>query len=224
MGGIIGFPDGRLISLSSVTDSDLSEQWLRRTVKPMALWSLTTPMLPVGENLTTPFGTIVPILGLDGEGRTIAILFDLRTERPLPTILGEGITALQWAESLDEKQLEAFGRYFWHDPKASLAVVWSQAHNVQERTVSFGVQSQVHILSLRPKPVLWNVQYFLHRYGLAIFFFGLHTLQGEQGEMVAIAEPVMVPLATKGAVTGLPVHHFGNVEDFLKFLEATGNT
>jgi len=219
MGGIIRFPDGRSISLSPVTDPDWAEQWLRRSVQPLALWTLTVPLLPVGENLTTPLGTVVPILGIDNNGRTIAVLFDLRTERPLTNIIGEGIAALQWVENLDEKQLESFGRYFWHDPKASLSGVWAQVHGLKERAVSFGQQAQVHVLSWRPRPILWEVQNFLNRYGLSILFFGLHTLQGEQGETVAIAEPIAAPpIVNFVSREGVSAHRVGEVESLLRSL------
>ncbi|MFA0744802.1 MAG: hypothetical protein LASZOEIN_001601 [Candidatus Fervidibacter sp.] len=222
MGGIIRFPDGRSSSLSPVTDPDWAEQWLRRSVQPLALWTLTVPLLPISENLTTPFGNVVPILGIDSNGRTIAVLFDLKTERPLTAIMGESIAALHWAESLDEKQLETFGRYFWHDPKASLAGVWAQVHGLKERTVSFGQQTQVHVLSWRPRPILWEVQNFLNRYGLSILFFGLHTFQGEQGETIAIAEPIVAPLAVSSVSTeGVSVYRVGEVESFLRSLGET---
>lgn len=224
MGGIIRFPDGRSSSLSPVTDPDWAEQWLRRSVQPMKIWTLTVPMLPVGENLTTPFGIVVPILGIDGEGRTIAVLFDLKVDRPLTAILGESITTLHWVESLDEKQLEVFGRYFWHDPKASLAGVWAQVLGLQERAISFGQQSQVHVLSWRPRNLLWEIQNFLHRHGLSILFFGLHTLQGEQGETVAVAEQVAAPLAVSAVVPEVAsVHKTGEVESFLRSLRETTN-
>lgn len=224
MGGIIGFPDGRLSSLTPVTDPEWIEQWLRRSVQPKALWTLTVPLLPVGENLTTPFGNFVPILGVDGEGRTIAVLFDLRTDRPLTLLLGESMATLQWAESLDEKQLEAFGRYFWHDPNASLAGVWAQVLGYQERSVPFGRQSQVHILSQRPKTSLLGIQSFLQRYGLAILFFGLQTFQSEQGEVVATAEPIAAPLTVRDVSPEAPMQKIGEVEAFLKSLEITTNT
>lgn len=225
MGGIIGFPDGRFSPLSNITDPEWVEQWLRRSVQPMVLWTLTFPLLPFGENLTTSFGNVVPILGADGEGRTIAVLFDLKNDRPLTAVLGEGIATLQWAESLDEKQLEAFGRYFWHDPKASLLGVWSQVYGVQGRTVSFGWQAQVQILSWRPKPILFGIQSFLQRYGLAILFFALHTFQGEQGEIVVIAEPIVSPLTATGVVPEIPtVRRVGEVEAFLKSLEGKSGT
>jgi len=219
MGGIIRFPDGRSSSLSPVTDPDWAEQWLRRSVQPLTLWTLTVPLLPVGENLPTPLGIVVPILGIDNSGRTIAVLFDLKMERPLTNIIGEGVAALHWAESLDEKQLEAFGRYFWHDPKASLSGVWAQVHGLKEQTVSFGQKAQVHVLSWRPRPILWEVQNFLNRYGLSILFFGLHTLQGEQGEAIAIAEPIDLPSATSIASReGGFAHRVGEVESLLRSL------
>lgn len=219
MGGIIRFPDGRSSSLSPVTDPDWAEQWLRRSVQPLTLWTLTVPLLPVGENLPTPLGIVVPILGIDNSGRTIAVLFDLKMERPLTNIIGESIAALHWAESLDEKQLEAFGRYFWHDPKASLSGVWAQVHGLKEQTVSFGQKAQVHVLSWRPRPILWEVQNFLNRYGLSILFFGLHTLQGEQGEAIAIAEPIDLPSATSIASReGGFAHRVGEVESLLRSL------
>ena len=223
MGGIIRFPDGRSSSLSPVTDPDWAEQWLRRSIQPLTLWTLTVPLLPVGENLPTPLGIVVPILGIDNSGRTIAVLFDLKTERPLTAIIGESVAALHWAESLDEKQLETFGRYFWHDPKASLAGVWAQVHGLKERTVAFGQQTQVHVLSWRPRPILWEVQNFLNRYGLSILFFGLHTLQGDQGETIAIAEPIVVPSAVSVASREEgSTHRVGEVESFLRSLsEAT---
>lgn len=222
MGGIIRFPDGRTGSLSPVTDPDWAEQWLHRSVQPMKLWTLTVPLLPVGENLTTPFGNVVPILGVDSEGRTIAVLFDLKVDRPLTAILGESVLTLHWAESLDEKQLEVFGRYFWHDPKASLAGVWTQVTGLKERTVSFGQQSQVHVLSWRPRNLLWEVQNFLQKRGLSILFFGLHTLQSEQGETVAIAEQVVTPSQTGATIPEIAsVHKSGEVESFLHSLRET---
>jgi len=225
MGGIIRFPDGRTSSLSPVTDPDWAEQWLRRSVQPLKPWTLTVTMLPVGENLTTPFGVVVPILGVDGEGRTIAVLFDLKTDRPLTSVLGESIAALHWAESLDEKQLEVFGRYFWHNPKASLAGVWSQVLGSQEKTVSFGQQTQVHVLSWRSPTSLWEIQSFLHRHGLSILFFGLYTLQGEQGETVAIAERVAAPFPTSATVPEVaPVHKAGEAESFLRSLRELTNS
>lgn len=190
----------------------------------MTLWTLTVPLLPVGENLTTTLGPIVPILGIDVEGRTIAVLFDLRNDRPLTTILGESVLVLQWAESLDEKQLEVISRYFWREPKASLAAVWAQVHGVQERTVSFGHQTQVHILSWRPTTVLGGIQFFLHRYRLSISFFRLHTLQGEKGETIAIADPIVSTLVTEGVTLETPsMRKVGEIEAFLKFIEAKGN-
>jgi hypothetical protein len=202
-----------------VTDPDWAEQWLRRSVQPLTLWTLTVPLLPVGENLPTPLGIVVPILGIDNSGRKIAVLFDLKMERPLTNIIGESIAALHWAESLDEKQLEAFGRYFWHDPKASLSGVWAQVHGLKEQTVSFGQKAQVHVLSWRPRPILWEVQNFLNRYGLSILFFGLHTLQGEQGEAIAIAEPIDLPSATSIASReGGFAHRVGEVESLLRSL------
>lgn len=223
MGGIIRFPDGRSSSLLPVTDPNWAEQWLRRSVQPTALWSLTVPLLPIGEDLTTPLGTVVPILGLDSEGKTVAVLFDLKTERPLTNVLGEGVATLHWAEGLDEKQLEAFGRYFWHDHKASLYGMWAQVHGLKEGTVPLGQKAQVHILSWRSKPVLWEIQTFLNRHGLSIVFFGLHTFQGEQGEAIAIAEPVSPPL---GGVSpeGVSVHRVSEVEAFLRSLEGERNS
>jgi hypothetical protein len=224
MGGIIRFPDGRSSSLSPVTDPDWVEQWLRRSIQPMKPWTLTVPMLPVGENLTTPLGVVVPVLGVDGEGRTIAVLFDLKTDRPLTAVLGDSIATLHWAESLDEKQLEAFGRYFWHDPKASLAGVWTQVFGSQERAISFGQQTRVHVLSWRPRNLLWEIQNFLFGHGLSILFFGLYTLQGEQGETVAIAEQIAAPLTVSAAVTEVSsVHKVGEVESFLRSLRETTN-
>lgn len=224
MGGIIRFPDGRSSSLSPVTDPDWVEQWLRRSIQPMRPWTLTVPILPVGENLTTPLGVVVPVLGVDGDGRTIVVLFDLKADRPLTAVLGESIATLQWAESLNEKQLEAFGRYFWHDPKASLAGVWAQVLGSQERAISFGQQTCVHILSWRPRDLLWEIQNFLFRHGLSILFFGLHTLQGEQGETVAIAEQIAAPLTVSAAVPEVgSVHKIGEVESFLRSLRETTN-
>lgn len=220
MGGIIRFPNGRSSPLMALDDPGLVEQWLLRSVQPMNLWNLTVPLLPVGENLATPFGTIVPILGIDGEGQTIAVLFDLQTERPITTTLGESIAAIHWAESLDEKQLEAFARYFWHDPKASLIGVWSQVYGLQVRNVSLCEKSQVQVLSWRPRFVLLNLQAFLQRYGLPICFFGLYTLQSEQGEVVAIAEPIA--LAAKAETISSEtqsVRKIGDIEAFLKFVE-----
>jgi len=224
MGGIIRFADGRVSSLSPVTDPEWAEQWLLRSVQPMKLWALTVPMLPLGENLTTPFGNVVPILGIDSEGRTIAVLFDLKVDRPLTAVLGESILTLHWAEKLDEKQLEVFGRYFWHDPKASLAGVWMQVLGLQERTVSFGQQTQVHVLSWRPQNLLWEIQNFLHRRGLSILFFGLYTLQGEQGETVAIADRVVTPLPISPTVPEVaPAHKVGEIEALLNSLKGAIN-
>ncbi|MCX7642293.1 MAG: hypothetical protein N2116_00585 [Armatimonadetes bacterium] len=225
MGGIIRFPDGRSSSLSPVTDPDWVEQWLRHSVQPMKLWNLTVPVLPVGGNLTTPLGIIVPILGIDGDGQTIAVLFDLKVDRSLTAVLGESIATLHWAESLDEKQLEVFGRYFWHDPKASLAVVWAQVFGLKERVVSFGQRTQVHVLSWRSRNLLWEIQNFLLRHGLSILFFGLHTLQGEQGETVAIAEQIAAPLTISAAVQEIASpHKAGEVESFLRTLRETINS
>jgi D-alanine-D-alanine ligase-like ATP-grasp enzyme len=93
---------------------------------------------------------------------------------------------------------------------------------LKERTVSFGQQTQVHVLSWRPRPILWEVQNFLNRYGLSILFFGLHTFQGEQGETIAIAEPIVVPLAVSSVSTeGVSVHRVGEVESFLRSLGET---
>lgn len=224
MGGIIRFPDGRSSSLSPVTDPDWVEQWLRRSIQPMKPWTLTVPILPVGENLTTPLGTVVPVLGVDGEGRTIAVLLDLKVDKPLTAVLGEGIATLHWAESLDEKQLETFGRYFWHDPKALLAGVWAQVLGLQERAISFGQQTHVHILSWRSRNLLWEIQNFLLRHGLSILFFGLYTLQGEQGETVAIAEQIAAPLTVSAAVPEVgSVHKVGEVESLLRSLRETTN-
>lgn len=219
MGGLIRFPDGRSSSLSLVTDPDWVEQWLRQSVQPSVLWTLTVPLLPVGENLSTPFGTVVPILGIDGNGKTIAVLFDLKTDRPITTVLGESIAALHWAEGFDEKQLEAFGRYFWHDPKASLSGTWARVHGLEEQRVSFGQQAQVHVLSWRPQPVLLDIQNFLNCYRLSILFFRLYTFQGEQGETVAIAAPIVPPSAV-GAVSpeGTSVHRVGELESFSNFM------
>ncbi|MCS7186360.1 MAG: hypothetical protein N3B10_03940 [Armatimonadetes bacterium] len=225
MGGIIRFSDGRSGSLTPVTDPDWAEQWLRRSVQPMKLWTLTVPMLPVGEDLTTPFGTVVPILGVDGEGRTVAVLFDLKVDRPLTLVLGESISTLYWSECLDEKQLETFGRYFWHNPQASLAAMWAQAFGLQDRIVSFGQQSQVHVLSWRPRNLLWEIQNFLNRHGLSILFLWLYTLQSEQGETIAIAEQVAAPLPTSAVGSEVTsVHRTGEAELFLRLLREATNS
>ncbi len=221
MGGILRFPNGRLTGLRPVTDPEWAEQNLRRSVQPKTLWSLTTPILPVGENLSTSLGVTVPLLGIDGEGRTTALLFDLRVERPVTVTLGEAIAVLLWAERLTEEQLETFARYFWNDPQASLARVWAQAHGRSERDVPFAQQVQVHLLSWRSLPVLWDLQIFLNRHGLAISLFILHTLQGEQGETALVAVPVGAPPVGVGAVSPepAPVHKMGEVETFLRSLE-----
>jgi len=208
-----------------MADPDWVGQWLLCSVQPMSLWTLTSPLLPIGANLMTPFNIAVPILGIDGDGRTVVVLFDLRTEQPLTKILGESLLVLQWVEGLEEKQLEAFGRYFWHDPKASLASVWSQVHGIESREVSFGKQQQVQILSWRPKMVLWEIQSFLRRYGLSILFFGLHTFQGEQNEIVAIAEPILAKTKVEAvSPEEQSVRKVGDVETFLKFLEGMDKT
>ncbi len=222
MGGILRFPNGRLTALRPVTDPEWAEQNLRRSVQPKALWSLTTPLLLIGENLITSLDVTVPLLGIDGEGRTTALLFDLRVERPLPATLGEAIIVLHWAERLTEEQLETFARYFWNDPQASLFRAWAQAYGRSERDVSFTQQAQVHLLSWRSLPVLWDLQAFLNRHGLAISLFTLHTLQGEQGETALIAAPVGAHPVRVGAVSPepAPVHKMGEAETFLRSLEA----
>lgn len=222
-GGILRLPDGQSVSLRPVADPEWAEHQVRRSVQPKALWSLTTPLLPVGEDLTTSLGTVVPLLGLDGEGRAVALLFDLRVDRPITTVLGEALAILYWLEQLKVEQLETFGRYFWQEPNASLAAVWAQVHGRSERGIALGHAPQVHLLSWRPFAVLWQVQSFLQRYSLAIFFFALYTFQGQKGESVIIAEPVVVQPVGAAGVEPTPIHRVGEIDEFLRSLEASSS-
>lgn len=220
MGGLIRFPDGRSSFLRTINDAEWVEQWLRRSVQPQTLWSLTTPLLPIGEGLPTPLGTVVPILGIDADGNTVVVLFDLRVEQPMAPVLGESLSVLHWSQGLDERQLEAFARYFWHDANASLRSVWEQVHGVHDRPVTFGQRAKVHILSRRSLPVLVEVQTFLQQQGLAIVFFRLHTFQGEQGEVVAFAELIMPPPTAPLSTQAVPsIQRVGEAESFLRNLQ-----
>lgn len=219
-GGLIRFPDGRVSALRSIQDPEWIEQWLRRSVQAQKLWTLTAPLLPIGEGLTTSLGTTVPILGVDVDGSKVGVLFDLHTEHLVSQILGESLTLLHWLEGLDERQLEAFARYSWHDPNASLRGVWEKICGGQGKTVDFSGGAKVHILSCRPLSVLLEVQTFLQRQGLAIWFFWLHTLQGEQGEVVAIADLVVPsPPGFISSDVKHQVQQIGEAEVFLRSLQ-----
>ncbi len=220
MGGLIRFSDGRSSLLRPVNDAEWIEQWLRRSVQPQTLWSLTTPLLPIGEGLPTPLGTVVPIVGIDADGNTVVVLFDLRVEQPMESVLGQSLSVLHWSQGLDERQLEAFARYFWHDANASLRGVWERVQGVHDRPVTFGQQAKVHVLSRRSLSVLVEVQTFLQRQGLAVLFFRLHTLQGEQGEVVAFAELIMTPPTAPLSAQAAPsVQRVGEAEAFLRNLQ-----
>jgi hypothetical protein len=214
--GFLRFPNGQVKMLHAVGDAEWVEGWLRRSVAPRTLWHLTTPLLPIGEALATPMGTTVPIAGLDADGHFVAVLFDLHPDRPFTQILGDGLGVLQWAEQLDERQIEAFARYFWHDTTVSLRAVWEQLYATALAT-PLGAARKVHILSWRPHGVLSEMQQFLLRQKLAMWLFRLFVLQGDDGEVIAFAEPV-IGAASTGEKVGPSAQRLGGGEPFLQSL------
>jgi len=215
VGGFLRLADGQVKALQPVWDADWVEGWLRRSVAPATLWSLTSPLLPIAEGLTIPLGGTIPLLGLDVDGGVVAVLLDLRVERPFSQVLGEGLGVLQWAEQLDERQLETFARSFWRDQRASLRGIYEQVVGAPAPSI-LGNHRKVHLLSWRSWGVLLETQQFLQRHQLAIWLFRLMVAQSLNGEVVALAEPVTVHEALEKVA--LTVQQMGSGSLFLQAL------
>ncbi len=221
--GFLRYGDGRTSPLSSLEDPGAVEQWLLRSVPLRQPWALLPNFLPIGENVSTPFGSTVPIVGVDPDGTGCALLFDLKTEKMFPPILGEALGVLHWLDKLDERELETLARYFWQDPHASLhseaQKVWGKAWTQG----SAGGRGKVYVLSYRPAPFLVDMQTFLQSQGLPIQLVMLYTLKGSDGEIVAIGEQV-TPTGASPLVKAAEriLERVGDSEAFLQSLGNSG--
>ncbi|MFA0752199.1 MAG: hypothetical protein SLRJCFUN_002602 [Candidatus Fervidibacter sp.] len=219
-GGLLTLADGTVKTLQPIEDAEWVESWLRRSVVPCALWSLTLPLLPIAEGLMLPGGVSLPMVGLARSGQLVALLWDLRLERPLSQVVGESLVALQWAEGLEEQTLETFARTFCRNPNISLRALYEQVYAVQSPP-TLGSPAKVHVLSWRPLSEMVSAQQFLARHQLPVWFFRLWVGHSLDGEVVAMTE------AVEGAPSGLREHsplllqRFGSGEMFLQSLQGS---
>ncbi|MFA0733206.1 MAG: hypothetical protein LKKZDAJK_002794 [Candidatus Fervidibacter sp.] len=219
VGGVLTLPDGTVKNLRLVGDAEWVEGWLRRSVSPCALWSLTTPLLPIAEGLTTPVGAPIFVMGLEGDGSLAVVLLDLHLERPFCQVLGEGLAALQWAEQLDERQLETFARTFWRDRHISLRSAYERAFS-SPSPPTLGITSKVQILSWRSWDILAEMQQFLQQRQLPFWLFRLWVLQTPEGEAVALTE-LAISSPAAGARVPLSFQRFGSGDLFLRSLQGS---
>ncbi|MCS7223584.1 MAG: hypothetical protein NZ959_03330 [Armatimonadetes bacterium] len=218
MTGFLRYRDGRVSALVGLTETEFMEQWLMRTIAPQKTWLFLPTILPIGENLTSPLGALVPVLGLETDGTVCGVLFDLKEQRPFSAILGEALDVLRWVEKMDERELELLARYFWQEPSASLRGTAEKNWGSRWIATSIGGKGKVYILTFRPVPLLVEFHSFLQKQGLPIQTLRLHTLQGKEGEIVAIAEAVALPVS--GSVEAPASGDWSKVGNGEKFLES----
>lgn len=217
VGGLLSLPDGSVKTLQPVEDAEWVEGWLRRSVSPYHLHFFSVPLLPIAEGLAIPAGTTVAVIGLEESGQLVALLLDLRRERPISQVLGDSLAVLQWAEGLDERQLEVFARTFYRDRHISLRDLYERIYATQSPS-NLGSPAKVHVLSWRSSTEVTETQQFLHRYQLPIWFFRFWVFKSSEGEVVALTERAIAPSPAPTGQHPLTIHRFGGGDRFLQSL------
>lgn len=220
VGGLLSLPDGSMKTLQPVEDAEWVEGWLRRSVSPCHLHPFSVPLLPLAEGITIPTGMTVAVIGLEESGQLVALLLDLRRERPISQVLGDSLAVLQWAERLDERQLEAFARTFYRDRHISLRDLYERVYATQSPP-TLGSPAKVHVLSWRSLTEVTETQQFLHRYQLPIWFFRFWVFKSPEGEVVVLTERAIAPSPALTDQHPLTIHRFGGGDRFLQSLQGS---